>query len=127
MITRNCVAVCLFAALAWHSSASGVVEAAGTNDHFANRRRAAAQAANQGQTRPWGGPTTGRNWWTPDSGRHYRVTVPPYAYPGYGYPGYFGVPGYYTPYYSPTPSVYYGPAYFPGRRIYIERRIELRR
>lgn len=98
--------------------------AAGTNDHFANRRRAAAQAANPTSVRPWGGPTTGQNWWTPNYGRQYRVNVPYYGYPAY--PGYgYGVPPYYSPYYSPVPSTYYGPAYYPGRQIYIERRINL--
>ncbi len=100
--------------------------AAGTNDHFANRRRAAEQQR-QAARRPWGGPTTGRNWWTPSIERRHRVIVPggTYFFPGYysphypsyGYPSY-GYPYYQTPFYAP-------PVYWPGHRIHIEHRLRL--
>ena len=95
--------------------------AAGTNDHFASRRAAVqAQAQLQQNLRRWGGPTTGRTWWTPQRGTNHRVVVPnTYYVPGYVpyypriYPTY---PGYY-------PNAYSAPTYFPGTYIHIERRI----
>lgn len=93
--------------------------AAGTNDHFASRRAVAqAQQQQQQNLRSWGGPTTGRNWWTPQRGTNYRVVVPPVV-PRYVQPYYPGVyPGY--PVYYPN---YAAPIYYPRHYIHIERRL----
>jgi hypothetical protein len=57
-------ALIVLGCLAWTAGAS-----AATDDHFANRRALLARQQQQQQhvvgRRPWGGPTTGRNWWTP--------------------------------------------------------------
>jgi hypothetical protein len=92
--------------------------AAGTNDHFANRRRLAAQQQAQTTRRPWGGPTTSQTWWNPNVQRQNRVIVPG---------GVYFAPGYISPYHGYSPYYqgprYVAPVYWPRQHIYIEHRL----
>ena len=91
-------------------------------DHFESRRRDAARRAElreeyRANRRPWGGPTTGRQWWTPERNTTYNVG--PYGN-AYGYV----VPGQYQWMYGRlvyVPPTYLGYPY--GSSIHIERRI----
>lgn len=95
--------------------------AAGTNDHFADRKRQAAQQQLQMNRRPWGGPTTGTNWWSHSIERRHRVIVPGRTFFA---PGYISPYSPYYPYYPYYQSPLYAPqVYWPRHHIHIERRL----